>query len=249
MLRALDAQLVAVAGTYDDSVDMCAAAARQHGWQLASDTSWNGDGEGAAHVMRGYTVLVEEALAQMDLPPTHVFVQGGVGGLAGAVAGYLADTLETARPMIVVVEPDRAGCLLASALAGRPVAVPADGPTAMAMLECYRPSETAWPILHRYVDAFMTIPDAAAIDAVRYLANPSGVDPVIAAGICGAAGMAGLVAGARLHAQLTIEIDNMYYVKLALILSLKWSSASRPSWRIRFQHQHIAFDAPAVQPR
>ncbi len=197
MLTALDAQLVAVAGTYDDSVDICAAAARDHGWHLVSDTSWNDDSDVPAQVMRGYTVLVSEALAQMETPPTHVFVQGGVGGLAGAVAGYLADVLGTARPRIVVVEPDRAACLFASGLAGHPVAIPAGRPTAMAMLECYRPSTTAWPIVDRHVDMFMTLPDAAAIDAVRYLANPLGGDHAITAGVSGVVGVAGLVAGAQ----------------------------------------------------
>ncbi len=197
MLRALDAQVIEVPGTYDDSVDACAIAARKHGWQLVSDTSWNSDGDVPAQVMRGYTVLVDEALSQMGPPPTHVFVQGGVGGLAGAVAGYLADVFGTMRPMIIVVEPDRAACLIASVLAGQPVEIPADKPTAMAMLECYRPSETAWPILDRYVDAMMTLPDAAAIDAVWHLANPSGPDPVIAAGNSGGAGIAGLIAAAQ----------------------------------------------------
>lgn len=197
MLRALDAQVIEVPGTYDDSVDACAIAARKHGWHLVSDTSWNSDGDVPANVMRGYTVLIDEALSQMDLPPTHVFVQGGVGGLAGAVAGYLADVFGTMRPIIIVVEPDRAGCLFASVLAGRPAEIPADMPTAMAMLECYRPSETAWPILDRYADAIMTLPDAAAIDAVWHLANPSGTDPVIAAGISGGVGIAGLIAAAQ----------------------------------------------------
>ncbi|MEQ1552128.1 diaminopropionate ammonia-lyase [Sphingorhabdus sp.] len=197
LLRALNAQVVEVSGTYDDSVDMCADAARENGWQLVSDTSWKSESDVPARVMQGYTVLVDEALSQMNQSPTHVFVQGGVGGLAGAVAGHLADLFGKARPTVVVVEPDRAGCLIASALAGRPVEVPASDPTVMAMLECYRPSEVAWPILDRYVDAFMTIPDTAAIDIVKVLANPSGTDPVIAAGISGGVGLAGLVAAAQ----------------------------------------------------
>ncbi|MEQ1725390.1 MAG: diaminopropionate ammonia-lyase [Sphingopyxis sp.] len=197
LLRALDAQVIEVPGTYDDSVDVCADAARENGWQLVSDTCWKSDREMAARVMRGYTVLVDEALSQLDLPPSHVFVQGGVGGLAGAVAGHLADVFGKARPLVVVVEPDRAGCLIASALAGQPVEIPAGDPTMMAMLECYRPSEAAWPILERYVDAFMTLPDAAAIDAVQLLANPSGADPIIVAGVSGGVGLAGLVAAAQ----------------------------------------------------
>ncbi len=208
-LRAHGADVVEISGTYDDSVDACAKAAKENGWQLVSDTSWNSEGEIPARVMQGYTVLVDEALSQMALPPTHVFVQGGVGGLAGAVAGHLADVFDQNRPTIVVVEPDRAACLIASAIAGRAVEVPAGEPTMMAMLECYRPSETAWPILDRYVDAFMSLPDAAAVDIVRHLANPLGSDPVIAAGLSGGVGMAGLIAAAQdQHVRETLALDH-----------------------------------------
>jgi diaminopropionate ammonia-lyase len=196
-LRELGAEVIEISGTYDDSVDACARDAKANGWQLVSDTSWKSDGDVPARVMRGYTILIDEALAQMDLPPTHVFVQGGVGGLAGAVAGHLADVFGEARPMMIVVEPDRAPCLFASALAGQATEVPVGEPTAMAMLECFRPSDTAWPILDHYVDAFMTIPDVAAIDVARYLANPSDTDPAIFAGISGGVGVAGLIAASQ----------------------------------------------------
>lgn len=207
-LRKLDAKVVEVPGTYDDSVDACALEAKANGWQLVSDTSWKSDGDIPARVMRGYTVLVDEALMQMDIPPTHVFVQGGVGGLAGAVAGHLADVFCERRPMIIVVEPDRAACLMASTLAGQATEVPAGKPTVMAMLECFRPSDLAWPILDRYVDAFMTIPDTAAIDIVEALANQLGTDPVISAGLSGGVGVAGLIAAsqdARVRAMLALN--------------------------------------------
>jgi diaminopropionate ammonia-lyase len=197
LLRALDGEVIEVPGTYDDSVDACARAARDKGWALVSDTSWKSDDPVPARVMKGYTVLINEALSQMERPPTHVFVQGGVGGLAGAVAGHIADVFGAARPVVVVVEPDRAACLIASALAGQAIEVPAGLTTVMAMLECYRPSDAAWPILDRYVDAFMTLPDEAAIEAVRHLANPLGTDPVVAAGISGGVGVAGLLAAAQ----------------------------------------------------
>jgi diaminopropionate ammonia-lyase len=208
MLRALDADVVEVAGTYDDSVDTCANAAAENGWQLVSDTSWKSDGDIPARVMRGYTVLVDEALEQMDRPPTHVFVQGGVGGLAGAVAGHLADVFGKARPTIIVVEPDRAACLMASAIAGKATEVIAGKPTVMAMLECFRPSDTAWPILDRYVDAFMTLPDTAAVDVVQNLQNPSGRDPAIFAGLSGGIGVAGLIAAAQdQHVRKLLALD------------------------------------------
>jgi diaminopropionate ammonia-lyase len=196
-LRALDAKVIEVAGTYDDSVDACARAASANNWHVVSDTSWNSDGAVPTRVMQGYSVLMDEALTQMDEPPTHVFVQGGVGGLAGAIAAHLADRFEASRPMLVVVEPDRAACLMVSILAGAATEITPGPSTVMAMLECYRPSHTAWPILASYADAFLTVPEVAAPDIVTLLAEPKGSDPAISAGLSGGIGLAGLIAAAQ----------------------------------------------------
>jgi diaminopropionate ammonia-lyase len=193
----LGARIVVVPGNYDDSVDACAKAAVSNGWQLVSDTSWDSDQRIPARVMRGYTVLIDEALSQLDTLPTHIFVQGGVGGLAGAVAGYLAVRFGDERPRIVVIEPDRANCLLASARAGLATRVAAGDTTVMAMLECFRPSDTAWPVIERYVDAFLSLSDEAAIAGTRLLANPMGADPIISTSASGGAGMAGLIGALR----------------------------------------------------
>jgi diaminopropionate ammonia-lyase len=189
--------VIEVPGTYDDSVDECARMAYANNWQVVSDTSWNSDGAIPTLVMQGYTVLIDEALHQMVDPPTHVFVQGGVGGLAGAIAAHLADCYGAARPTLVVVEPDRAACLMASVLAGAATEITAGQSTVMAMLECYRPSQTAWPILDLYADAFMTLPEKAAPEILALLASPIGIDPAIIAGLSGGIGLAGLIAAAQ----------------------------------------------------
>ena len=187
------AELVRVAGTYDDSVVEAARVAAERGWIIVSDTSWDGYERIPGLVMQGYTVMVREALDAMGEPPTHVFVQAGVGGVAAAVAAHLVDVSGDARPAVVVVEPSRAACLLASARAGHPVRIAHGAPTVMAMLECYEPSPLAWRILARAGDAFMTVEDDDAVAAMRRLARPLAGDPPIVAGESGAAGLAGLV--------------------------------------------------------
>jgi diaminopropionate ammonia-lyase len=209
LLSALDADVVEVAGTYDDSVDECARRAAANDWQVVSDTSWRCDETIPARVMQGYSVLIDEALAQMPVPPTHVFIQGGVGGLAGAVAGYLANSFESARPKLIVVEPDLAACLMASAVAGSPTEIEACASTVMAMLECYRPSEAAWPLLDAFVDAFMTVPEDAAQHVVKLLEAPTGNDPAILTTESGCAGLAGLIAVVQdQHVRTSLELDH-----------------------------------------
>jgi diaminopropionate ammonia-lyase len=186
------AEMVRVAGSYDDSVEESTRVADKNGWTIVSDTSWPGYERIPALVMQGYTAMVREALRQLPEPPTHVFVQAGVGGVAAAVAGHLALALADHRPRFVVVEPARAACIYESARVGRPVKIEQGEPTVMAMLECYEPSLIAWRVLSRVADGFMTVEEADAVAAMKQLARPCGADPAMIAGESGGVGLAGL---------------------------------------------------------
>lgn len=187
------AEMVRVDGNYDDSVRQAAQVAAEKGWTVVSDTSWPGYERIPGLVMQGYTAIVRESLHQLSEPPTHVFVQAGVGGIAAAVAGHLAIVLGDARPVFTVVEPARAACIVAAAQAGRVVKVAHDQPTVMAMLECYEASQVAWRVLARAADAFMTVDEEDAVAVMRRLAQPAGRDPAIVAGESGGVGLAGLI--------------------------------------------------------
>jgi len=185
------AEVRRVPGTYDDAVRQAARDAEANGWFVISDTSYEGYTTVPVDVMQGYRLMAAEALEQWEgAPPTHCFVQGGVGGAAAAVSVQLRTTLSP-RPMFVVAEPDRAACLLASAEAGEPVAIPGDLDTLMAGLACGEPSILAWQELSRAADAFMAVPDEAAVDCMRLLARQG-----IVAGESGVAGLAALLLAA-----------------------------------------------------
>lgn len=185
-IAALGAEVVRAGRTYDDSVRLCADAAAGNGWQIVSDTSWPGYEDVPRTVMQGYAVMVAEALAQAS-PPTHVFVQGGVGGLAAGVLSWLWEELGPARPILTVVEPENAACLFESARAGKVTAVRGDLDTIMAGLACGEPSLLAWRLLEPGADAFMHMPDDAAAQTMRDLAELG-----VVAGESGVAGLAGL---------------------------------------------------------
>ncbi len=190
-IAAYGAEIRVVAGNYDDSVREAATVAAASGWLVISDTSWDGYTETPRQVMQGYRVMVDEALANWTgAPPTHVFIQGGVGGVAASVSVHLRTHCQP-LPKLVVVEPEAAACLLASARAGHPVVVPGDLDTLMAGLACGEPSPLAWAELARAGFAFMAIPDAAAVAAMRRLAALG-----IVAGESGVAGLAGLARAA-----------------------------------------------------
>ncbi|MHA3904643.1 diaminopropionate ammonia-lyase [Castellaniella sp. WN] len=192
------AQVVRVPGNYDDAVRKAAEDAAAHGYFVVSDTSYPGYMEVPKDVMQGYSVMVQEALDQIgpDPKPTHVFIQGGVGGLAAAVCAHLWETLGADRPRFIVVEPDKAACLIESAKAGKPVAIEGELDTVMAGLACGEVSLLAWEILSRGANAFMTITDEEALDVMRLLANGCGQDAPIVAGESAVAGVAGCLAAA-----------------------------------------------------
>jgi diaminopropionate ammonia-lyase len=191
------AEIVRVAGTYDDSVAVADQVCGNNNWIVVSDTSWPGYERIPGLVMQGYTAMLNEIIRGLPQPPSHVFVQAGVGGLAATVAGYFDIVYGKDRPLFVVVEPERAACIYQSAVAGEPTRIAHGEPTIMAMLECYEPSLVAWRILSRKADAFMTVGEEDAAAAMRLLAHPSRNDPAIVAGESGAAGLAGLCSATK----------------------------------------------------
>jgi diaminopropionate ammonia-lyase len=194
LMLGLGATVHRTPGTYDDSVRIAREAVGNSGWVLIADTTLEAFEQVPAEVIQGYTVMLLEILEQDPYAlPTHVFVQGGVGGLADAVAGFFAERYGENRPIIVIVEPETAACLLASSNAGTASRIEGDLHTIMGMLECGEASAIAWTILEQRADAFITIDDETAMQAHDFLTRgDAGV--MLDVGYSGAAGVAGLMA-------------------------------------------------------
>jgi diaminopropionate ammonia-lyase len=193
------AEVHVVDGTYDDAVRRAEADAADNGWQVISDTSWEGYEEIPRWVMQGYTTMLSETQEQLAgqgiTKPTHVFVQAGVGALAAATTGFYARRFGADRPIHVVVEPSEAQCLLESARAGDglPHAVGGDLDTIMAGLACGEPSPIAWDVLWDCADAFLACPDYVAAKGMRVYAVPLAGDPFVVSGESGAVTLGALM--------------------------------------------------------
>ncbi|MCP5159761.1 MAG: diaminopropionate ammonia-lyase [Gammaproteobacteria bacterium] len=207
------AEVVRTTGNYDESVRQAAWDAATHGWFVVSDTSYPGYLDVPKDVMQGYTLMADEVAQQLtdEMMPTHIFIQGGVGGMAAAVCARFWQLHGAARPKMVVVEPDRAACLYESARAGQPIVIHGDLDTVMAGLACGEVSLLAWDILQPGVDAFMTVDDEAALACMRLLAEGVGGDGPIVAGesaVAGLAGCLGVLADPESMAQLDLGLDS-----------------------------------------
>jgi diaminopropionate ammonia-lyase len=157
-LRAKGAEVKREGADYEASMAAALEAAEANGWRLLSDSSWTGYMERPWRLMEGYLALMEEVFAQMPAPPTHIFLQAGVGGLAASAAA-LARTVWRDGPAIVVVEPSEAAALQGSIRAGA-VLEATGGVSSMGRLDCKVPSLIALKGLSRDADFFVTVGDA-----------------------------------------------------------------------------------------
>lgn len=182
-LRALGARVERAGSDYEQSQEAAVTAAEENGWILLSDTSWEGYLERPHRLMEGYLVMAAEAARQMPAPPTHIFLQAGVGGLACACAQHFREVWGDG-PEIIVVEPDRAPALEASIRAGAPVET--SGETSqMGRLDCKVPSLIALKQLAVSADRFALLTEDDAKDVLPMLAGQG-----LASTPSGAAGLA-----------------------------------------------------------
>lgn len=180
---------------YDECVRRaCQLAKKTERGIVVQDTAWEGYEEIPCFIMQGYGTMAQEAAQQLKLcgdeRPTHVFIQAGVGSLAGAIAGYYANLYGDNCPTIVVMEADAADCHFRSALAGDGSMriVTGELNTMMAGLACGEPNPISFDILKNHAACFVSCPDWVSAEGMRALARPEEGDERIVSGESGAIG-------------------------------------------------------------
>ena len=198
---------------YDDCVKYTARLAEQNHWHLIQDTSWANYEDIPAQIMLGYSTLAYEALRQMNYRrPTHIFLQAGVGSMAGAIAAVFAENFKDNLPRITLVEPVEVACFYETMRVGdgKIHSATGNGQTMMAGLNCATPCELAWKILRRFAADTAIISDDIAAEAMRELAAQG-----IISGESGSAGFALAYAALRsdaLRNALQINDDAIIFV-------------------------------------
>ena len=214
-IRALGADAEILDCNYDECVRRAARLADENGYVLVQDTAWEGYEEIPKNIMRGYTTMGAEIVEQLNSDkPTHIFLQAGVGAMAGAMTGYFASYYGENRPKIIIVEPNKANCIYLTAKAddGERHFVTDNMNTIMAGLACGEPCTIGWEVLRNHADYCASIPEYAAADAMRALGKPIGNDQRVISGESGAAGfgfaLALLTDPALLYMKETLKLDS-----------------------------------------
>ena len=192
-IKAEGAEVTIEEENYDECVRMAnALAEKTPNGVMVQDTAWPGYEKIPSWIMQGYGTMAMEAGEQLEAAgvkrPTHIFVQAGVGSLAGGVVGYFANRYPENPPTFVVVEADAAACLYKGAAlgTGEEAIVDGDMVTIMAGLACGEPNTTSWDILKNHVSVFTTATDGVAADGMRMLGAPCKGDPQVVSGESGA---------------------------------------------------------------
>ena len=198
---------------YDDCVKFTAQLAEENHWHLIQDTSWRGYEDIPAQIMLGYSTLAYEALRQMNNQrPTHIFLQAGVGSMAGAIAAVFAEVFSDEPPRVTIVEPIEVTCFYETMRIGdgKIHTATGNGQTMMAGLNCATPCELAWKILRRYAADTAIISDDVAAAAMKVLAEQG-----ITSGESGCAGFAlanAAVNSPELRRDLEIDEQSIIFV-------------------------------------
>lgn len=173
---------------YDDAVRMASRRAEEKDCVLVQDTAWEGYEDIPTWIMQGYGTMGLEAYEQLPEKPTHIFLQAGVGSMAAAITGLFAYIYGEERPIITIVEPNKADCIYRTAEAddGELHFVTGDMDTIMAGLACGEPCSIGWKVMADYADHFISCPDYAAAKGMRILGNPTGADERVISGESGA---------------------------------------------------------------
>ncbi|GGP16698.1 diaminopropionate ammonia-lyase [Oceanobacillus neutriphilus] len=177
---------------YDETVEMCADLAEKKGWVMVQDTAWEGYEEIPLWIMQGYAALAKEIIEEVEEkkeePPTHIFLQAGVGSFAAGIVSYFMQHYQNNPPKIIVVEPNLADCYYRSFSNenGEMVSVKGQMNSIMAGLCCGVPNNRAFRLLSQYGFASFSCPDNIAALGMRVLGNPIGNDKKIISGESGA---------------------------------------------------------------
>ena len=199
--------------TYDECVKFTAALAEKNRWHLIQDTSWPGYEKIPAQIMLGYSTLAYEALRQMNYQrPTHIFLQAGVGSMAGAIAAVFAENFKDNPPRITIVEPTQVACFFETMRIcdGQIHSATGNGQTMMAGLNCATPCDLAWKILRRHAADAAAISDDVAAEAMKILAEEK-----IVSGESGCAGFAlanAALKSCELRRALELDEDSIIFV-------------------------------------
>ena len=193
-MEALGAEVIKVKGNYENSLIECIKQSTENSWQIVQDVAWKDYMLVPKYTMAGYSVMMKEIAEQInDEKISHIILQAGVGGMAGAMVAGIARYLDNI-PTIIVVEPDSAACVMESIKTGKIEKIDIKRESLMGGMSCGEVSLVPWEILKNSVKHCISLPDDDIAKTMKLLGNASFSEESIIAGENAAPGVISLIA-------------------------------------------------------
>ena len=190
----LGADVIKVKGNYEKSLIECIKQSTENNWQIVQDVAWKDYMLVPKYTMAGYSVMMREIVDQINNEKiTHIILQAGVGGMAGAMVAGIARYLDNI-PTTIIVEPDSAACVLESIRTGKIEKIDIKRESLMGGMSCGEVSLVPWEILKHSVKHCISLPDDDIGKTMKLLGNSSFSDDPIIAGENSAPGVISLIA-------------------------------------------------------
>ncbi|MDC3135845.1 diaminopropionate ammonia-lyase [Candidatus Pelagibacter sp.] len=189
----LGADVIKIKGNYENSLIECIKQSTENNWQIIQDVAWKEYLTVPRYTMAGYTVMMKEIVEQIGQNKiSHIILQAGVGGMAAAMIAGVAKYLKNS-PIIIIVEPDSAACVLESIRSGRLEKIDIKRESLMGGMSCGEVSLVPWEILQNSVKYCISLPDDDIAMTMKLLGKASFSDQKIIAGENSAPGVIGLI--------------------------------------------------------
>ena len=196
-MEKLGAEVIKVKGNYENSLNECIKQSNKNNWQIVQDVAWENYMQVPKYTMAGYAVMMKEIVDQIDNNKiTHVFLQAGVGGMAGGMIAGIARYLQNI-PTVIIVEPDSAACVMASIKAERIKKINIEKESLMGGMSCGEVSLVPWEILKNSIKYCVSLPDDNIGHAMKFLGNGNFSENKIIAGENAVPGVISLVASCK----------------------------------------------------
>ncbi len=193
-MEALGAEVIKVKGNYENSLIECIKQSTENNWQIVQDVAWKDYMLVPKYTMSGYSVMMKEIAEQINNEKiSHIILQAGVGGMAGAMVAGIARYLDNI-PTIIVVEPDSAACVMESIKTGKIEKIDIKRESLMGGMSCGEVSLVPWEILKNSVKHCISLPDDDIAKTMKLLGNASFSEESIIAGENAAPGVISLIA-------------------------------------------------------
>ena len=193
----LGADVIKVKGNYEKSLIECIKQSKKNNWQIVQDVAWKDYMQVPTYTMAGYTVMMKEIVDQINHQKiSHIILQAGVGGMAGAMVAGIARYLDYV-PTTIVVEPDSAACVLESIKTGKIEKIDIKRESLMGGMSCGEVSLVPWEILKNSVKHCISLPDDDIAKTMKLFGNTTFSDEPIIAGENSAPGVISLIASCK----------------------------------------------------